>query len=79
MGPLKSSNTARERPSVGATLVTEQLTFQQAGRNGGAIHLHKWAARSIAAIVNGFCNQLLASSCFPLDQYGGVGRGHDVH
>src|SRR5882757_6401869 len=76
MSPLKPSNTACDRPGVGATLVTEQLAFKQTCRNCGAIHFHKWAVRSITALVNGFCNQFLASSCFPLDQHRGVGRRH---
>src|SRR5258707_14896516 len=79
MGPLKPSNAARARPSVSAALVTEELALKQACRNGGAIHFHKWTTRSIAALVDGFRNQLLASSCFPLDQHRGLGRGHYAH
>jgi hypothetical protein len=37
------------------------------------------AVRSLAALVNGFRNQFLASSCFPVDQHRGVGRGHHGH
>src|SRR5258708_290166 len=79
MSPLKPSNTACDRPGVGATLVTEQLAFQQTCGNCGAIHLHKRTIRSVAVLVNGFRNQFLASSCFPVDQHGGVGRGHDPY
>jgi hypothetical protein len=79
VGPLKPSNTARDRPSEGATLVPEQLTFKQTRGNCGAIQLHKRAVRPVAAFVNGFRNQFLASPCFPVDQYGGVGRGHNPH
>jgi hypothetical protein len=46
VSPLEPSNTARDRPGVGATLVTEQLAFQQTCGNCGAIHLHKRAVRS---------------------------------
>src|SRR5207249_11196903 len=28
---------------------------------------------------NGFCNQLLAGACCPLDQHGRAGRRHDAH
>src|SRR5712675_3355032 len=79
VSPLKPSNTARDRPGVGATLVTEQLAFKQTCRNCGTIHLHKRTVRSVAVLVNGFRNQFLASSCFPVDQHRGVGRGHDPY
>jgi hypothetical protein len=57
--------------------VTEQLTFEQTRRNCGAIQLHKRAVRSVAALVNGFRNQFLASSRFPVDQDRGVGWRYD--
>src|SRR5258706_460207 len=79
VSPLEPSNTARDRPRVCAALVTEQFAFKQTRRNGGAIHFHKWAVRSAAALMNGFPNQFLARSRFPLDQHRGVGRGHDPH
>ena|ERR1700676_4778878 len=45
--------------------------------------IHKYSARSAgrssAVLVNGFCDQLLSSSCFPFDQHCGVGWGHDAH
>src|ERR1700758_958223 len=47
--PLEPSNTARDRASVGATLMTEQLAFQQACWNCGAVDLHKRALRPVAA------------------------------
>src|SRR5260370_18243518 len=79
VSPLEPANPACDRAGVGATLVAEQLAFKQTCRNGGATHFHKWAIRSHAALVNSFRNQFLASSCFPLDQDRGVGRGHDPH
>src|SRR5580704_2630624 len=79
MGPLEPSNSARNRPGVGAALVTEQLAFQQTCGHGGAIHLHKWAARSVATLVYSLRNQFLASSCFSLDQHRSVGRGYRPH
>src|SRR4029077_3203553 len=62
-------NTAGDRPGVCTTLVPEQLAFKQTCRNGGAIYYHKGAIRSLAAVVNGLCNQFLASSCLPVDQH----------
>src|SRR5438270_13920725 len=51
--PLEPSNTACDRPGVGAPLVTEQLAFQQTGRKGGAIYFHKRTVRSGTALVKG--------------------------
>src|SRR5713101_6692718 len=79
VSPLEPPNTARHRSGVGAALVTEQFAFEQTCRYGGAIHFHKWAVRSAAPLVNGFRNQLLAGSCFPVDQHRGAGRRHDSH
>src|SRR5882672_3927739 len=72
MGPLKPPNTTRDRPRVGATLVSEQLAFNQTCRNCGAIHLHKRAVRSGAVLVNSLRDLFLASSGFALDQHRGV-------
>ena len=44
---LKPSDTARHRAGVGAALVAEQLAFQQAGRDCGAIHFHERPIRSV--------------------------------
>src|ERR1700692_3498587 len=66
VGPLEPSDTARDRSGVSATLVTEQLTFKQTRGNGGAIHLHKRAVRAFAVPVNGFRDQFLAGSRFPV-------------
>src|ERR1700732_1794857 len=79
VSPLEPSDTARDRSSVGATLVPEQFSFEQTCRYGGAIHLHKWTIRSVAALVNGLCDEFLASSRLPVDQHRGVSRGHDSH
>src|SRR5438309_744135 len=78
VSPLESSDTSRHRAGVGAALVTEQLAFQQSGWDCGAIHFHKWTIRSVTALVYSLRNQLLAGSCFPVDQYRGVGWGHET-
>ena len=77
--PFKPSNVARNRASIGAPLVTEELAFKQACGNCSAIHFHKWTLRSVAALVNSFCDDFLASSCFAIDQHRGVGGSHNFH
>src|ERR1700691_592312 len=79
VSPLKPSNTARDRAGEGATLMSEQFAFEQTGRNSGAVHLHKGAIRSVAAGVNGSCDQFLASSCCPVNHHRGGGRRYDPH
>ena len=59
--------------------MTEQLAFQQARGNGGAIYLHERAVPSFTALVNRLRNQFLASSCFPGDQHRRIGRPHQPH
>src|SRR5258708_31861485 len=71
VSPLEPSNTPRDRSGVGATLMTEQLAFQQTCGKCGAIHFHKWAVRLIAALVNGLRNQFLASARFSVAQHRG--------
>jgi hypothetical protein len=66
-------------PGLGAVLVTEQLTFQQACRDGGAIHLHKRPFRSVTAVVNSLSNQFLAGSSFSVDQHDRVSWRNDPH
>src|SRR5258708_37892464 len=75
ISPLEPSNIARYRAGKGATLVTEQLAFQQSRGNGGTIHFHKWSIRTVAAFVNGLRNQFLAGSRFAVDQDCGGRRG----
>src|SRR5580704_12858286 len=79
MGALEPSNTARHRPRVSATLVTEQFALQQTGGNGSAVYLHKWAVRSLASLVNGFCNQFLAGTGFAFDQHRCVGGSDGLY
>src|ERR1700686_1112163 len=67
VSPFEPSDPARHRSSGGAALVPKQFAFQQTCRNVSAIHFHKWAVRSTAALVNGYPNQFLASPCFPVD------------
>src|ERR1700681_2460882 len=57
VSPLEPPDTARDRSGVGAALVTEQFAFEQTCRYGGAIHLHNCTIRSVAALVNGLCDE----------------------
>ena len=78
-GALEPSDTARHSARVSAALLTEQFAFEQACRNGGAIHLHEWAVRSLDSLINGFCNQFLAAARFSIDRHCGVGGSHVLY
>src|SRR5208337_3464557 len=64
---------SRER----SLFVAEQLAFQQAGGNGGAIHLDEVAVFAPAHAVNQARNAFLAGPGFAGDEDGGVGFGNN--
>ena len=55
----------------------EQLTFQQPGRNRGAIELHEGPLVPSAEPVNRPGNQFFPRAGFALNQHGRLGRRHD--
>ena len=67
----------RDRPGERTLLVAEQLAFEQAGRNGGAIQLDERVRLARAEVVHGARDQLLAGAGFTVDQDGRIGRRHD--
>jgi hypothetical protein len=52
--------------------VTEELAFQQAGRNGGTIELHEGSLLAAAVIVNGARDQFLAGTRFAKQEHGRI-------
>ena len=63
-----------DRAGEGALLVAEQLAFEQAGRNGGAVQLDERAAAAAAQVVNRAGDQLLAGAGFAVNEHGRIGR-----
>ena len=57
--------------------MAEEFAFQQAGGNGGAVHLDEVAVFAPAQSVNHARDTLFASSGFSGDQHRGIGLGHD--
>ncbi len=54
----------------------EELTFEQLGRQGRAIHLHKGTVLPSRALVNRTRHQFLADAALAADQHGHIAVGH---
>src|SRR4029077_12701279 len=76
MRQFKAPEFLRYRTCKGALLVSEQLAFQERGRNRGAIHFNERPLAPSALIVDGACNEFLASTRFAFDEDGGVSWRH---
>ena len=59
--------------------MSEQLAFEQARWNRGAVQLHERALGPGAQIVNGAGDELFARSGFPVNQHCGIGRRDSLH
>ena len=70
---LEAADLARDGAGERALLVAEELAFEQAGGNGGAIQLDEGALAARAQAVDGARQQFLAGSRLALDQHGGIG------
>ena len=56
--------------------MAEELAFEQRAWVGRAVDHHEGFLPAGAVLVDGPGNQLLAGAALPLDEHGGVGRGH---
>src|ERR1700677_3476699 len=63
---FEPSNTARDRASESAALVTEEFAFKQARGNGGAVHFHKRALRPAAGLGERLRDQVLGLFGVPM-------------
>ena len=59
----------------GASLVTEQLAFQQLSRHGGAVDLDEGPSPTGGEVVDRVRDELLAGAGFARDQNGDVNSG----
>src|SRR5262249_52764209 len=73
---MNASEARLHRTRVGSPRVTEQLGFQQGLRNGRAIDHHKGLFGPRTQLMNGLCNQFLASACLARHKDGRIPRGH---
>ena len=73
VGEFEAPDALRDGAGEGALLVAEQLAFEQAGGDGGAIELDEGAVFARARVVDGARQQFLAGAGFAVDQHGGIG------
>ena len=59
--------------------MTEEFAFQQVLRNGGAVNRDEGLLVSLAVIMNGACDEFLATAALARDQDGSITHGHATH
>ena len=72
---LEFADALHRRAGECAALVTEEFAFEQLFRNGGAIDREKRLLISIAVMINGAGNKLLARAAFTGDERGRIACG----
>ena len=70
MRQFEAADLPRNRPGECAFLMAEQFTFQQASRNGGAIHFDKGVLAARTELMERARDEFLPCSRFPSDQDG---------
>jgi hypothetical protein len=73
VGQFESARPLGDCAREGATLVAEQLAFEQTKRNSGAIHLDEGVMTAVTHVVNRLCYAAFAGSGFTQDQHSRVG------
>ncbi len=79
VGRFEAADFVADRPRKGALDVSEQFTFEQGGRQGGAMHFDKRLVRPSAMIVDGPSQQFLSGSALTADQHRRGARRHLSH
>src|SRR5262249_20110132 len=79
VGKLKPADLLGNSPGKGAALVSEKLTFQESGRNSGAIKLDQRPLFAPAAVMDGPRDQLLPGAGFAQQQHGGITGSNRLH
>src|ERR1700745_3820073 len=77
IGQFEAALLLHQCPGKGAPFVSEELAFEQARRNRGAINFDKRAVPPGAVAVDRPRDQLLPTPGFTMQQYGGTSRGDD--
>src|SRR5512141_2024496 len=79
MRQFEAADLPRSRPGERAFLMAEQFIFQQASRNGSAIHFDKGVLAARTELMKRARDEFFPCSCFPSDQDGGAGRRNLLH
>jgi len=79
MGYFKSADLLLQGAGKSASLISEQLTFEKASRDGGTVQRDKRKIFSRTYAVNGPCDQLFAGPGFSQNQDRRVGGGNHLN
>ena len=74
---LEPAYALRHRSRERASLVPEELAFEQLRRDGRAVHLHERPMPAFAVHVDGARDEFLARSGFASNQHRGAGGRHN--
>src|SRR5438067_13709078 len=77
MRHLEASNLLGKRAGEGASLVAEQLAFQEPGGNGSTVQRYEGKVFAGTQPMNGARHQFLARAGFTKDQNVRIRRGYD--
>jgi hypothetical protein len=75
---FKAPEALRERPREGAFFIAEEFAFEQPAGNGGAVERDEGARVTRTEGVQRPCQEFFAGAGLALQEYGGIGRGHEV-
>jgi hypothetical protein len=78
VGELKSADCLGQSTSEGPALMAEQLTFEETGRYGRAVHPYVRAASAQTLLVDGLGDEFLAGAGFTVDQDGRIRPSHHL-
>ncbi|MNL22668.1 hypothetical protein D3C87_1440240 [compost metagenome] len=79
VGQFESTGAAGDRPGEGALLMTEQLAFQQLGRDRPAVDRHERRFTALGMVMQVARNHFLAGAGLTEDQHAGIGIGDLLH
>ncbi len=73
---FEAAFTIAGRTGEGPLFMAEELTLNDAFRKGGTIYANERFGGTVAVIMDGLGNQLLAHAAFPPDKYGRIAFRH---
>src|SRR5260370_11029229 len=76
---FETANPLRDRSCKCGCLVSEQVAFQQARRNGRAVELHEGLGAPRAQIMNAACDQFPSRACLSINQHRRIRRRYRLH
>jgi hypothetical protein len=76
MSKLEPSDLLCDRAGERSPLMPKQFAFEQPGRDGGAVELHKWSIPARTVTVNGARDEFFARAGFAQQEHSRISPGH---